>query len=76
MASFSEANQARLALKMNLSNYAWYNGSSVVTSNDDYVVVIHVARIDNDIKKVVPPFYHGATVKTEIENFGKNKNGI
>lgn len=67
MATFSEANQARLALKMKLSMYSWYNSSSVVSEADGYSVVIGVKRLDNQIRKIITPVLNGVSIKAEIE---------
>lgn len=67
MTTFREANQARLALKMKLSNYAWYNSSSVITSNDDYCLSVGVSKLDNQVRKIIPPIIDGIVVKTELE---------
>lgn len=67
MTTFREANQARLVLKMKLSNYSWYNSSSVITDNDDYCVSVSVKKLDNQVRKLIPPIIDGTSVKTELE---------
>jgi hypothetical protein len=67
MSTFREANQARLVLKMKLSNYAWYGSSVVVTDNDGFSVVVGVKKIDNQVRKVISPVVDGVSVKTELE---------
>lgn len=67
MSTFSDANQVRLVLKMKLSMYAWYNSSTVVSSDDGFGVVIGVKHMDNHIRKLVPPVMNGISVKTEVE---------
>jgi hypothetical protein len=67
MTTFKEANQARLAIKMKLSNYSWYNSSSIVADNADYCVSVSVKKLDNQVRKLIPPVYDGIVVKTEIE---------
>ena len=67
MAAFKEAHQVRLALKMKLSHYAWYTSSHVSTDSDGYSVVVESKRIDNGIRKLVPPVIDGVCVKTELE---------
>ena len=66
MATFGEANQARLSLKMTLSNYSWYAGSGVQANNGDWGIVIHTSNIDNKIRKVIPIVHNGVSVKTEV----------
>lgn len=65
MSTFSEAHQVRVALKMKLSNYAWYNNSRIVLENDDYYVVVSVTQITNKVKQLVPPLINGVSIKTE-----------
>ena len=67
MATFAEANRVRMGLKMKFSNYAWYNWSTVSSNKNSYVVLINVSRIDNHIRKIIPPVVEGVEVKTEIE---------
>jgi hypothetical protein len=67
MTNFFEANQVRLALKMKLSAYSWYNSSTVVSHDDGYSVVIGVKRLDNQVRKLVPPVVNGVSIKTEVE---------
>ena len=67
MSTFSDANQVRLALKMKLSMYAWYSSSTVITVDDGFGVVVGVKRMDNGIRKLVPPVIDGVSVKAEVE---------
>jgi hypothetical protein len=67
MSNFSEANQARLVLKMKLSFYAWYNSSTVIFGDDGYSVVIGVKHLDNQVRKLIPPVLNGISVKTAVE---------
>jgi hypothetical protein len=67
MSTFSDANQVRLQLKMKLSMYAWYSSSTVVSVDDGFGVVIGVRRIDNNIRKLVPPVVNSVSIKTELE---------
>jgi len=67
MSSFKEANHVRVSLKMKLSNYAWYSSSGVLSSEDGFYVVVNVNKIDNTVRKVIPPVVDGITVKTELE---------
>lgn len=72
MASFKEANQTRVALKMKLSNYAWYSGSGVIVNNDDYIIVVTVNELNNNVRKIIPPVIDGVEVKVEV-NENKKK---
>lgn len=67
MATFTEANQIRTALKMKLSFYSWYNGSGVFSGEDDYYIVVTVKKIDNQVRKIIPPVIDGIIIKTELE---------
>lgn len=67
MATFFEANQARMSLKMKLSNYAWYNWSVVVSEPDGYSILINVKKIDNSVRKIVAPVIKGVSTKLEQE---------
>lgn len=67
MATFRDANQVRISLKIKLSNYAWYSSSAVASTDDGYYVVIHVSRLDNQIRKVISPVINGVNIKTELE---------
>jgi hypothetical protein len=67
MPTFSEANQARLSLKMQLSRHAWYNSTSVVTVDDGFGVIIGVKHVDNSVRKLIPPVVGNVSVKTEVE---------
>ncbi len=67
MTTFSDANQARLSLKMKLSQFGWYNSSTVVTNGGDYIVIIGVKQLDNNIRKEIPPLVNGIDIKTELE---------
>lgn len=66
MSTFKEANQARLSLKMKLSQFAWYNSSVVSSSSDDYYVLISVSRIDNGVRKIIPQVVNGVSIRTEL----------
>jgi len=67
MVSFSTANQARLILKMKLSQYAWYNSSiTIPSSSDGYSVIVMVDKLDNDVRKVIPPIVLNVEIKTEL----------
>jgi hypothetical protein len=67
MSTFKEANQVRTSLKMKLSAYYWYSGSGVFSGDDDYYVVINVKKLDNQVRKIIPPVVDGISIKTEVE---------
>jgi hypothetical protein len=67
MATFREANQIRVGLKMKLSNYYWYNSSCVLFDKDDYYIVVHVKRLDNQIRKIIPPVSEGISIITDVD---------
>jgi len=67
MATFFEAHQVRMLLKMKLSSYSWYNWSAVVTEYDGYSVLINVKKINNAVKKIIAPVVNGVSIKLEIE---------
>lgn len=66
MSTFNEANQARLSLKMMLSTYAWFMGTSVESDNDEYIVVATISHVDNSIRKLIPIVHDGVSVKTDV----------
>jgi hypothetical protein len=66
MSTFKEANQIRLRLKMQLSQYMWYSGSVVMTDSDGYAVTILVSQLDNKVRKLISPVIDGVSVKTEV----------
>lgn len=69
MNTFKEANQARIALKMKLSNYGWYRSMAVVSDENgmSYCVLVNVSKVDNNVRKIVPTVFEGVAVKTEAE---------
>jgi hypothetical protein len=67
VASYKEANQVSLALRMKLSNYCWYNFSRVYPTTDGYLVVVGTTKLDNQVRKLIPPLVNGVEVKTEVE---------
>lgn len=67
MSTFRDANQVRLRLKMKLSQYAWYNSVLVIPDSDGYLVRVNVTRIDNQVRKLIPPVVEGVSVKIEAE---------
>lgn len=67
MSTFHEANQVRLALKMKLSQYAWYNSSVVLSSEDGYSILVRVKQVDNKVRKIIAPVIDGVSIKVEGE---------
>jgi len=61
MTTFSEANQTKLSLKMQLHFFSWFNSISVITEDGgDYGVLVLVNGLNDSIRKVVP------TVKDDV----------
>ncbi len=67
MATFKEANQARVSLKMTLSEHAWYKNSVVVSHNDDYSIIVNVKHLDNQVRKICPQLVLGVEIKIESD---------
>ena len=67
MTTFFEASQARLILKMKLSNYAWYNDSCVVTDDEeDFAVLIGVSKINQKVRKIIPKKLNDVFIRLKI----------
>jgi len=64
MTTFKEANQTRIQLKMKLSLYSWYLSSAVFASTDDYYIGVFVKKIDNRVRKTIPPVIDGISIRT------------
>lgn len=70
MSTFKDANQARVHLKMRLSNYYWYNFSDVLsyTSNmGSYYIGVSVKYLNQKIKKAIPNYINGTPVKIFVD---------
>jgi hypothetical protein len=67
MSTFRETNQARVALKMKLCNYAWYKGSVICAVSDGWGILVSSRKIDNSVRKVVPPVLDGVSVRVEVD---------
>lgn len=65
MATFKEAHQVRVSLKMKLSQHCWYANSTVVSNEGDYSVVVVVKKLDNKVRKIIPPVIDGISIKVE-----------
>lgn len=66
MATFQEANQARINLKMQLSNYCWYSSSEVLFDEGDYYIRVLVKKVDKSIKKKIPYFISDVFVRADL----------
>jgi hypothetical protein len=66
MTNFFKVNQIRLRLKMKLAQYSWYNSSVILLSDEGFSIVIHVKKIDNTVRKLIPQVIDGASVKVEL----------
>jgi hypothetical protein len=67
MNTFSDVNQVRLMLKMKYSQYSWYSSSRVMPDGDSYSIIVSVYKLDNQVRKIVPPVVNGIGVKLELE---------
>lgn len=66
MASFNEANQVKLALKMMLHFYSWFNNIAVISEDNGYGVMVTVSRMDDKIRKIIPQIRNGVPVKVNV----------
>lgn len=67
MTTIFEANQVRLILKMELSNYSWYEGVSVVFEKDKFLVLVSVSKFNKKVKKLVPSKLNNVIVRLKKE---------
>lgn len=67
MPTFQASNQVRLSLKMKLSLYAWYSSSNIYAVSDGWEVSISVKKIDNKVRKLIPPVINGVGIRVEVE---------
>ena len=67
MNTFSDVNQVRLMLKMKYSQHSWYSSSRVMPDGDSYSIVISVYKLDNQVRKVVPPVVNGISIRCELQ---------
>lgn len=67
MITFKGAHQIRSSLKMKLSLYSWYNSSCVLFDKEGYYIVVHVKKIDNKVRKIIPPVIDGISIRTESD---------
>ena len=67
VATFSQSNQARLILKMALSNYSWYNDCFVIFDNVGYYVLVGTSRLNDSIKKLIPQKVGNVIVKIKAD---------
>jgi hypothetical protein len=68
MATFFDANQVRLMVKMKLSNYSWYHDCCVVSNDNDsgYMVLVGIKRLDDKITKIIPKKVNGVIIKHKL----------
>lgn len=67
MATFREANQIRTALKMKLAVYSWYKGSVIFAVSDGWGITVSTKKLDNSVRKVIPPVIDGVSIRTEVD---------
>ena len=60
--TYNEAYQAKLSLKMLLSNHAFFKGVDIIPDGEGYSVVVLADEITNAVKKVVPVVCSGVEV--------------
>lgn len=68
MATFKEAEQARLVLKMKLHNYSWYASSMVTIVDNENIILINSKRLDDHVRKLIPKVFNNVGVKIELEH--------
>jgi len=73
MGTYAEANQAKLSLKMALSNYAWYHNIVVSPDGDDWCILVSITNLDNSIRKIIPIVHRGFSVKVDVDTQTKKK---
>lgn len=67
MATFKEANQVRLSLKMTLSQHAWYYSSQVLPDEGDYYILVLTNSLNNHVRKIIPQVINCINIKTELK---------
>ncbi len=67
MATFKEANQVRLALKMKLSQHAWYHSTQVLPDDGDYYILVLTNSLNNHVRKIIPQVISNINIKTELK---------
>lgn len=65
--TYLKANRIRLSLKMKLSQYWWYGSSMIVSEKDGFSIAILVKKIDNQVRKLIPPVIDGVSIRTSLE---------
>lgn len=68
MITLKEANKVRTSLKMKLSNFSWYKESYIIPNASNYIVVIHVPQVNNNVRKIISPIIDGVEIKIESDN--------
>lgn len=54
--TFCDINQARVSLKMLLSNYSWFNGI-VIVNKHGWMLEVNVNSSDPKVKALIPQFH-------------------
>ena len=72
--TFFKANQARLKLKMKVSNYAWYHDCEVIVYNGSYIVLVGIARLDAKIRKIIPIKVDNVIIHLKVDSHENNKD--
>jgi hypothetical protein len=62
MNDFNLANQARLSIKMLLSNYYWFMGTAIIADGSGWAVVVYAKDIDDKVRKIVPSVHKDVSV--------------
>lgn len=73
MCSINETNNIRNSLKMRLSQYSWYLGSSIIPNIEGYGIQVDVSRISSDILNLVPFKLKGVRVKVQLKLEGQDE---
>jgi hypothetical protein len=66
MLTYNEANQCRLALKMKLFSYSWYDSSEVRSYKDGWIVTILVKEINKKVKRYIPKKIKDVSIIIEL----------
>lgn len=63
MTSFSEANQAKLALKMSLHLHSFFKTILITSEDNEYSVIVFVDQLNDNVRKIVPNVHNGVSIK-------------
>lgn len=64
MSTYIEAVRSKTSLKTFLSFYSWYHSSEIVFENGQYMIMISVNRINDEIRNVIPNTHNNITIRT------------